>query len=80
MKRVSRFWGDDPVYPYAVEHELDASGYKLLNGDEGSPGLKFLVWRDRKKRSRTLCVATHLLCCSVIELRLPVENYSKNDR
>jgi len=49
VKRVSREWeliGDEPMKPYTVEHQLDAAGYKLLNG-EGDPDELALITFER---------------------------------
>ena len=52
VKRVSRRWelaGDEPMTPYTVEHELDATGYRLLPGEDDPAALAFLG-RPRKAR------------------------------
>jgi hypothetical protein len=36
VKHLSKRWlmmGDEPMKPYSVEHELDAEGERLLNGN-----------------------------------------------
>jgi len=55
VKRVSRRWeiiGDEPMNTYTVEHELDAEGYKLLNGNDDPAELAFLARRRPGTRSR----------------------------
>jgi hypothetical protein len=55
VKHVSRRWelaDDEPMNAYTVEHELDAAGYVLLNGNDDPAELAFVSRGRRGKRPR----------------------------
>ena len=54
VKHVSRRWElaeDEPMEAHTVEHDLDAAGYKVLFGADGSAELDLLSRRRPVKRS-----------------------------